>query len=66
MVTRERAQIVPMKRLRSIKELTNTIGATDWYWRTAIWSGKLPVVVVGRKQLVDIKDVEAFIEKHKK
>ena len=66
MVTSERAQIVPMKRLLSIRELTNKYGATTWYWRTAIWSGKLPVVVAGRKQLVDIRDVEAFIEKHKK
>ena len=66
MVTKERAQIVPVKRLLSIKELTNEYGATTWYWRTAIWSGELPVVVINRKQLIDVQDVEAFIEKHKK
>ena len=54
------------RRLLSIKELTKEYGATPWYWRTAIWRRKLPVVVAGRKQLVDIQDVEAFIEKHKK
>ena len=57
---------VPTPRLRSIKELTEEYGATRWYWRKAIWSGELPVVVVNRKQLIDVQDVEAFIEKHKK
>lgn len=66
MVRNQRAQVVPTRRLLSIKELTDEYGATPWYWRTAIWSGELPVVVVKRKQLIDVQDVEAFIEKHKK
>ncbi|MBW1609573.1 MAG: helix-turn-helix domain-containing protein [Deltaproteobacteria bacterium] len=59
------AQNVPVKRLYSIKELVEVIGATEWFWRTQIWDGQLPYVQVGRKMLIDHKDVETFIQKHK-
>lgn len=59
------AQNVPRKRLYSIKELVALIGATEWFWRSQIWDGQLPYVQVGRKQFVDHKDVENFIEKNK-
>ena len=53
------------KRLYTIKEMTNELGATEWFWRTQIWAGRLPFVQVGRKIFVDRHDIEAFIEKHK-
>ena len=60
------AQTVPMKRLYSIKELTLEIGATEWFWRSQIWNGQLPNIQVGRKMLIDINDIEDFIQRHKK
>ena len=59
------AQIVPKKRLYSIKELTSLIGATDWFWRSQIWDGQLPYVQVGKKMFVDYRDIEEFIQKNK-
>jgi excisionase family DNA binding protein len=59
------AQDVPMKRLFSVKELVKEVGATEWYWRTQIWSGRLPYVKVGRKKLVDREDIDKFISKNK-
>ena len=59
------AQIVPKKRLYSIKELTSLVGATDWFWRSQIWDGQLPFVKVGKKQFVDYQDVENFIQNNK-
>jgi hypothetical protein len=59
------AHNVPVKRLYSIKELVDRIGATEWFWRSQIWDGQLPCVQVGRKMFVDINDIEAFINKHK-
>ena len=53
------------KRLYSIKELVKEIGATEWFWRSQIWDGKLPFVQVGKKMFVDRKDIEMFIQKHK-
>jgi len=59
------AHNVPVKRLYSIKELVDRIGATEWFWRSQIWDGQLPYVQVGRKMFVDIMDIETFINKHK-
>ena len=59
------AQDVPTKRLFSVKELVKEIGATEWYWRTQIWNGRLPYVQVGRKKLVDREDIDKFISKNK-
>jgi len=53
------------KRLYTIREMVNELGATEWFWRTQIWAGRLPFVQVGRKIFVDSQDIEAFIEKHK-
>ena len=53
------------KRLYSIKELKTMIGATDWFWRSQIWDGKLPYVQVGKKMFVDYQDIESFIQKNK-
>ena len=59
------AQTVPMKRLYSIKELVKLIGATEWFWRSQIWDGRLPYVQVGRKILIDYRDIEKFIQKNR-
>ncbi len=53
------------KRLYSIKELVDLIGATEWFWRSQIWDGTLPYVQVGKKMFIDSADIESFIEKYK-
>ena len=65
MVKTDCAQNVPRKRLFSIKELVKEIGATEWFWRSQIWDGRIPYVQVGRKMLVDHQDIESFIQQHK-
>jgi len=59
------AQNVPTKRLLSLKDLVQKFGVSMWFWRTQIWDGKLPFVQVGRKILVDVQDVEKFINSEK-
>ena len=59
------AQNVPRKRLLSLKDLVQEFGVSMWFWRTQIWDGKLPFVQVGRKILVDVQDVEKFINSEK-
>lgn len=53
------------KRLFSIKELVDTVGATDWFWRTQIWDGALPFIQVGKKIFVELKDIDNFININK-
>ena len=59
------AQNVPVKRLYSIKELVLEIGATEWFWRTQIWDGRLPYIQVGRKMFIEREDIDIFIQKNK-
>lgn len=59
-------QVVPNKRLYSIKELVAEIGATEWFWRSQIWGGLLPFVQIGKKMFIDSNDIDSFIENHKK
>ena len=65
MNTNNCARNVPKKRLLSLKELVQEFGVTMWFWRTQIWDGKLPFMQVGRKILVDVQDVETFINAEK-
>ena len=53
------------QRLLSIKQTTDEYGASDWFWRSRIWSGELPYVKVGHKQLLDRNDLDHFIQEHK-
>jgi hypothetical protein len=54
-------------RLLPLKKAADYIGLTVWALRERIWAGDIPVVKFpgGRKQFVDIKDIEAFIERNK-
>ncbi|MFH1287149.1 MAG: helix-turn-helix domain-containing protein [bacterium] len=53
------------KRLYSIKEASVYLGRTIWAVREMIWAGKIPYVKDGRRILLDIRDMETWIEKNK-
>jgi hypothetical protein len=59
------ANVRPTHRLLTLKQVVDVFGATLWFWRERIWRGELPVVRAGRKQFIDVKDVEDFIQKQK-
>ncbi|RJP67897.1 MAG: DNA-binding protein [Candidatus Abyssobacteria bacterium SURF_17] len=55
----------PKQRLYDLKDAATYLGRTVWGVRELIWSGQLPVVRSGRKQFVDVRDMEAYIERNK-
>jgi len=59
-------KVLSEKRLYTIKELVKEIGATEWFWRSQIWDGRLPYIQVGRKMFVENNDIEKFIRDHRK
>jgi hypothetical protein len=68
--TKEKTQRIanPMgPRLLPLKKAAKYIGLTVWALRERIWAGDIPVVRFpgGRKQFIDVKDIEAFIERNK-
>jgi excisionase family DNA binding protein len=55
----------PPVRLLSLKGAATYPGLSYWGLRSLIWHGELPAVRVGRRILVDIRDLNAFIEHNK-
>ncbi|MGA3172943.1 MAG: helix-turn-helix domain-containing protein [Syntrophorhabdales bacterium] len=53
------------KRLYSVPEAAFYLGRTVDALREIIWAGKLPYVKDGRRVLVDVKDMDEFIERNK-
>ena len=53
------------KRLYSIKEAGIYLGRTQWAVREMLWAGKLPFIRDGRRILIDIRDMDEWIEKSK-
>ena len=53
------------KRLYSIKEASIYLGRSIWAVREMLWAGKLPYVKDGRRILLDINDMESWIDKNK-
>jgi hypothetical protein len=54
------------KRLYTLPEGAEYLGRTVWGVRGLIWKGQLPVVQDGRRQFLDIKDLDSYIERSKR
>jgi excisionase family DNA binding protein len=54
------------KRLFTLKEAAIYLGRGLYGVREMVWRGELPVIQSGRKQFIDIIDLEAYIARNKK
>ena len=54
-----------VKRLFTPKEAATYMGRTVWGMRELIWKGRVPMIQDGRKIYVDVRDLDAYIEKAK-
>jgi excisionase family DNA binding protein len=55
----------PTKRLYSVPEAAFYLGRSVDAVYEMIWAGKLPYVKDGKRNLIDIRDMDAFIEQNK-
>lgn len=55
----------PNKRLYSIPEAGQYLGRTIWSIREMIYAGKLPYIRDGRRMLLDIHDMDSWIENNR-
>ncbi len=55
----------PVKRLYSVSEGAFYLGRTVNALRALIWAGKLPYIKDGRRVLLDVRDMDEFIERGK-
>jgi len=54
-----------VKRLYSVPEAAFYLGRTVNALRQIMWAGKLPYVKDGRRVLLDVKDLDDYIERNK-
>ena len=55
----------PAKRVYTLKEASVYMGRTVCALREMVWAGKLPVIRDGRRVLLDIYDLDKWIEQSK-
>lgn len=53
------------KRLYNIKEGAVYLGRSVWALREMLWAGKMPYVKDGKRILLDIRDMDDWIDKSK-
>ena len=53
------------KRLYSIPEASQYLGRTVWSIREMIYAGKIPYIRDGRRMLLDIHDMDRWIENNR-
>jgi len=53
------------KRLYSIPEAGQYLGRTVWSIREMIYAGKIPYIRDGRRMLLDIHDMDSWIENNR-
>jgi excisionase family DNA binding protein len=55
----------PRKRLYTINQAAEHLGRSPWAVRSMIWSGKFPAVRDGKRLLLDVHDLDRWIEASK-
>jgi excisionase family DNA binding protein len=55
----------PAKRLYSVSEAAFYLGRTVNALRQIIWAGKIDIVKDGRRVLLDVRDLDAYVERNK-
>jgi excisionase family DNA binding protein len=51
--------------LLDIKQAGQLLGTTHWVVRSLIWAGEIPFVRLGRKLMLDRRDLLAWVERTK-
>ena len=49
----------------SIPDAATYLGVTSSFIRHAIYSGELPSAILGKRYIIDIKDLDALLEREK-
>lgn len=67
MTKKVKAKDRPSQRLYDLRAAATYLGRKSIRGvRELVWSGQIPVVVSGRKQYIDVQDMDRFIEANKR
>ena len=64
--TRKKAEKPPLpRRLCSLADAARYLAVSDWTVRQMIWRGDLPHIKTGKRVLLDLRDLDGWIEREK-
>lgn len=55
----------PAPRLLRIAEAARYLSATPWFIRSLIWSHSIPFLQLGKRHLIDVRDLDAYVDSQK-
>jgi hypothetical protein len=58
-------EITDVKRLYTFEEAGTYLGRSIWSVRRLVWKGLLPKVEAGGRSHIDVRDMDAFIDRNK-
>jgi excisionase family DNA binding protein len=56
----------PAPRLLRINEAAEYVSSTTWFMETLIREGKIPHLILGKRRVIDVRDLDVWIEEQKK
>ena len=58
-------ETTPLPRLLRIAEAARYLSATPWFIRSLIWSHSIPFLQLGKRHLIDVRDLDAYVDSQK-
>jgi len=55
----------PTPRLLRVVEAAHYLSATPWFIRSLIWSHSVPFLTLGKRHLLDVRDLDAYVDSQK-
>jgi len=55
----------PVPRLLRISEAARYLSTTTWFIRSLIWSHSIPFLQLGKRHLIDVQDLDAYVDSQK-
>ena len=52
-------------RLLTLKQAAAYTSTNVWFWRSRIWAREIPFLLCGKKYLIDLRDLDRFIDAQK-
>ena len=52
-------------RLLRIAEAARYLSATPWFIRSLIWSRSIPFLQLGKRHLIDVRDLDSYVDSQK-
>jgi excisionase family DNA binding protein len=52
-------------RLLRIQQAAEYLSATPWFIRSLIWSRAIPFLQLGKRHLIDVRDLDAYVDSQK-